>query len=128
MGANQVRISRIRCLSQLSLNPCDLFVPQALRDASMLLPSLVSLARSALQADPEEMTRLIEDANASFETEMIPRAFGWVKASNRSAGMDVTTWEGKALIYALWLALSLAGCFATILEMIGLKESNDPRM
>lgn len=94
----------------------------------MLLPSLISLARSAESADPEEMSHLIETINAQFEMEMFPRAFGWVNASNRSAEMDVTTWQGKTVIYILCFLMSLAGCFTLFLEATGLKYMNDPHM
>jgi hypothetical protein len=101
---------------------------QALRDAAALLPLLISLARSAQLADPEEMSNLIEIMNARFEMEMFPRAFGWVNASNRSAEMDVTTWKGKAIIYLLWIIMSLGGCFSLVLEATGLKRPNGPHM
>lgn len=94
----------------------------------MILPLLVSLAQSATHADPEEMSHLVERTNAAYETEMFSRAFGWVNSSNRSAEMDVTTWQGKAIIYVLWVAMSLAGYFAVMLEMAGLKALNEPRM
>ncbi|KAF8508894.1 hypothetical protein JB92DRAFT_2950268 [Gautieria morchelliformis] len=101
---------------------------QALRDAAALLPSLISLARSAQLADPEEMSNLVEIVNTRFEMEMFPRAFGWVNASNRSAEMDVTTWQGKAIIYLLWILMSLGGCFSLLLEATGLKRSAGPHM
>lgn len=94
----------------------------------MLLPSLVSLARSAQLADPDEISSLVENVNARFEEEMFPRAFGWVNASNRSAEMDVTTREGKVIIYLLYIVMSLAGCLSLILEATGLMRADGARM
>ena len=121
MGANQVNFM---FLFSIWLQ----FLLQALRDAAALLPSLISLARSAELADPEEMSNLVETVNARFEMEMFPRAFGWVNASNRSAEMDVTTWEGKAIIYVLIVLMTLVGCFSLALEATGMRYTNDPRM
>ncbi|KAF8586035.1 FAD/NAD(P)-binding domain-containing protein [Ramaria rubella] len=101
---------------------------EALQDAAVLLPYLISLSRSAEHANPDEVSYLVEVANAHFELEMFPRAFGWVRVSNRSAEMDVSTREGKIFMYLLWLAMSLAGCFNMMLEAVGLKRSNEPVM
>ncbi|GJJ11333.1 hypothetical protein Clacol_005565 [Clathrus columnatus] len=76
---------------------------QAIRDSAALVPYFANLARSFQNANPEEMSQLVQLTNQKFEAEMLPRAFGWVNASNRSAEMDVSTWTGKALIYVLLL-------------------------
>lgn len=74
------------------------------------------------------MSRLVQLTNEKFEMEMLPRAFGWVNASNRSAELDVSTWKGKTFIYFLWLIMSLVGCLSFVLETLGWKKKNPANM
>lgn len=124
MGANQVSIIYLLCGGHLYIY----IYLQALRDAAELLTSLVSLARSAQLTDPEEMCNLVKSVNSRFEVEMFPRSFGWVSASNRSAELDVATREGRAVIYLLYIVMSLAGCLSFVLEAAGLKRKGGPHM
>lgn len=50
-----------------------------MRDAAMALPLLTGLAERAKSGELED--RQVEDACKSFEDEMIPRTFEWVKKS-----------------------------------------------
>jgi hypothetical protein len=74
------------------------------------------------------MSNLVKTVNSRFEAEMFPRSFGWVNASNRSAEMDFTTRQGQAVIYLLYIIMSLAGGLSFVLEAAGLKRRGGPHM
>ncbi|KIJ55269.1 hypothetical protein M422DRAFT_23876 [Sphaerobolus stellatus SS14] len=101
---------------------------QALRDASALLPFLVSLAKASQYLTPEELCKLVEKTNVEFEREMFPRAFGWVNASNRSAEIDVSTRQGKFIIWMLYIFMGVVDWFLTLLEWIGFRKPNVARL
>jgi len=101
---------------------------QALRDASAVLPFLLTLAEESQRVSPEELSALTDQLARAFEHEMFPRAFNWVNGSNRSAEMDVTTKEGKFVIWCLCAVMSFMDFFVKIAEWVGCRRAKVARM